>query len=39
MVDDRGIGFSAKIKPNALDKLNKKKEEEAKKVKYDPAWG
>ena len=39
MVDDRAIGFAAKIKPEAQDIIEKKQKKEADKVKYDPAWG
>jgi len=39
MVDDRAIGFAAKIKPEAQDIIEKREKKEADKVKYDPAWG
>lgn len=39
MVDDRAIGFAAKLKPEAQKIIESKKEKEADKVKYDPAWG
>lgn len=39
MVDDRAIGFAAKIKPEAQEIIETKQKKEADKVKYDPAWG
>ena len=43
VIDDRGLGLGYKLKPGALaqaeEEKAKKAKEEAKSVKYDPAWG
>jgi len=43
VVDDRGIGISAKLKPEAVaeadTKREKQKKDEKKSVEFDPAWG